>query len=144
MLKFNAKSILLVVAVTLLATVITISCSKSKDSATAPFLGKWTGVGCGGGTTTFTFSTGPTNYSMYLAYVVGTDTCAQNVTLLGSVSSDAASNFSMETQRYVDKCGNNFSLSGGGTIEGDSIFVTIYTQSSLNPTPTACTFRGVK
>ena len=140
--KFNFRAAL-VVAILLLTTAFFVdSCTKTSDSAVSQFVGTWTGTGCY--STTYTISTGPTNYSMYLGLSIGSDTCLQTISMLGSVSSDAATIFSMETQHFVDKCGNNYSISGGGSIVGDSIFITTYTQSSISATPTACTFKGIK
>ncbi len=144
MFKKRIKSALLIAVLAVCAVVAVVSCSKSSDTAaTAQFVGKWNGTGCSSEITYINISSGPTNYSMYMSYTVGADTCAQGISLLASVSSNQLDNFSTETKQFTDKCGVSYSVSAAGTIVGDSIYITTFIQSPTT-SGTACTFRGRK
>lgn len=94
-------------------------------------------------TLNFNLTKGPSNYTLYMKYKIGDDTCAQEVKLLGTISSNTIKdNFSVGTQSFVDKCGNNYSISGAGSLVGDSIFITTLTSSTAGTN--ACTFKGAK
>ncbi len=119
-------------------------CTKTADNgATAPFVGNWAGTGCSGNTSV-RIDKSNTNYTMTISYMIASDSCQQQVNMLATVSSIDMSNFSMGVQRFIDKCGTQFTLSGGGAITtNDTMLITVYSQSAKTGIQ-ACTFKGYK
>ncbi len=90
----------------------------------------------------FSITAGPNNYSLYLTFTIGKDSCQQEIKLLGTVSSTTVGKeyFSIGTNSSVDKCGNNYSVTGSGSLNGDVMTITTVTSSGKGTS--ACTFTG--
>ncbi len=94
-------------------------------------------------TQSFTISSGSNNFSLNMTYRIGKgDTCYRDVTLKGTVSSNAMNNFSIANQTFTDRCGKTYTISGGGSLINDTLIVTTVSASSEGTS--ACTFRGIK
>ncbi len=95
-------------------------------------------------TESFTISAGPNNYSLYMTCRIGLgDTCARDVSLLGTVSSNAMDNFSIGVQSFTDRCGKTWTINGGGTLGADNV-LTITTVKTSSEGTSACIFKGRK
>ena len=125
------------------------ACKKSNDnSGVKQFLGTWRGNSCAH-TGVITITSADNNYSLYVSEWVSAnanlpiDNCGTSVKLLGMLSSSTDNNnFSMAEQKFTDQCGNNFTLSGGGTLIGDTIYISVVTSSASGTS--VCTFKGYK
>jgi N-acetylneuraminic acid mutarotase len=93
---------------------------------------------------TFDVTAGPNNFSMYVKYKIGGDTCANEVRLLATVSGNTTKDiFTFNTQNFTDACGNTYAISGSGTLNNENN-ITISTLVSNHIGIKACTFTGSK
>lgn len=139
-----------------------VSCKKKVDTTNySQFIGDWKiSDNCSGfQTPQISIAAGDNSYSLKLTYKMGHlaapsgtnyDSCQREVTLDGVVNSTAARNyFSMGNQQVTDRCGNNYTVSGGAYIrpavlpnEHDTLIITMVTNTTGSST--ACEFHGYK
>lgn len=127
-----------------------ISCTKD-ESMIADFKGTWragtsSSAFCGTTMGIHNITAGANNYSLYIDYAIGDDTCQREVLLVGTLSTTEAGNvFSINAQKFIDKCGQEFTVSGSGTIIGKNADTLALTTSvSTIGGTTNCSFKGVK
>jgi len=148
MLKLNMKAGKCMLAAAVIVSLFG-ACKKSQDtSGVSQFMGTWRGNSCAH-SGVITISAADNNYSLYVSEWVSAetgfpvDTCGTTVKMLGMLSSSTDNNnFSMSEQKFTDQCGNNFTLSGGGTLIGDTIYISFVTSGSSGSS--VCTFKGYK
>lgn len=93
--------------------------------------------------TKFNISAGSNSFSLFVTFSIAQDSCAIDVTLPGTVSTNSGKDiFAIATQTVTDRCGNNYAISGSGSIVNDEITITTVTSTSNGTT--ACTFKGKK
>ena len=91
---------------------------------------------------TIKISGGSSNYTIQFTISVGDDSCKREVTLTGTVTSNATGKdyFSIGTHNAVDRCGKNYAVTGSGTLKEDVITITTVTSTAGGTS--ACTFTG--
>ena len=162
MIRYRFSSILLVSLALLVCTIVgVVSCSKVDTTYTAQFKGSWVVKdSCSGfAIQKFDIATGSTNYTLNISYRIGRnsyvsalgavdDSCQRVITLQGITNSTADKDFfSIGTQAFTDKCGNNYTTNGSGKIkravlpnERDTLYMNLVTATTGSVT--SCTFRG--
>ncbi len=161
MFKFNFKAVTIVAALAIGVTSAgVLSCSKTTDTSSyATFIGDWNikDTCSAFNIPQIKISAGDHSYSLKVTYkmgylnpsgLTGYDSCQREVTVDGIVNSNAAGDyFSIGNQVVTDKCGNNYTISGGANIKHDpngafkdSLIITLLTTTTGGSS--ACTYRA--
>jgi hypothetical protein len=115
-------------------------CTKSSDSSAtddaSKFAGTWTGTSCGS-PSTFTL-TKTSSTSLTTSGSVGVSTCVKAALLNHTVSGNV---ITVPVQTFADNCGNTYTISGGGTLSGNTLTLT---ETVVGPVSATCTFVGTK
>ncbi len=145
LLKLLGNKIMLAAIVTFtVTTAILSSCTKSSSSGpnyAALFVGTWTGSTlCSGatGNNTVTIDAGSGTNGLSIPGTVGSGSCLKSVTENGTAS---ATSFNFPSQTFTDGCGNSYTLSVSGTLNGSTLTAVTTASGSVNAT---CTFTGTK
>ena len=127
------------------------SCQKKNDaSAVSQFVGTWVGKTCPDSTTgSITIKAGATNYSVLVDQWVGVpddgivNTCSRAIQLSGTISGNVNNNtFTMPVQNFTDLCTNTYTMSGGGSIVNDTLYINFITNGPNGSR--VCNFKGHK
>ena len=125
------------------------SCSKSSNNSgtttnyAAPFLGTWTGITntCGSTGGTFTFSAGSNGNTFTEPGTVGAGTTAcplKNIVITCVATSTTA--FTIPSTTYTDNCGLSYTITGGGTLSGNTLTVSVASTGAVTANCTStCT-----
>ncbi len=160
MLKRNFKISTVIACLIGALSIYVVSCTKKVDTTTYDtFLGEWLIADhCSDfHIPKLTLAKGDNSYSMKLTYKMGHledsvginyDSCQRDVTVTAIVNSTTAKNyFSINNQTVTDKCGNNYTISGGGYLKPaptndakDTLIVTLVTTTTGGSS--ACTYKS--
>ena len=139
------KIILASIVASAMFTIIISSCTKSSSSSSpnyaAQFIGSWSGTSvCSGatGNNTVTINAGSGTNGLSIAGTVGSGSCLKSITENGTAS---ATSFSFPSQTFTDGCGNSYTLSVSGTLNGNTLTAVTTASGSVSAT---CTFTGTK
>lgn len=119
------------------------SCTKKSDSGgndAAKFVGTWNGTACGS-TGQLVLAAGSNGTTLTNAFNVGATgtSCFKSVALIINASGN---NLTIPTQNFTDNCALSYTLSGSGSLSGNTLSLTINVSGAV-PT-TTCTFVGTK
>jgi hypothetical protein len=127
-----------------LTTVIISSCTKSPSPGpnyATQFIGTWTGTSvCSGatGNSSVTINAGSGTNGLSTSGTVGSGSCQKSMTESGTA---AATSFSFPSQNFTDGCGNSYTLTVSGTLNGNTLTAVTTASGSVSAT---CTFTGTK
>jgi hypothetical protein len=116
-------------------------CKKEEEDQAAKFNGSWTGTvacgsgGSGSGTMVFTATDKKT---VTTTYSVGSAGCVKAMTLSGTANGNT---LTFPATTVSDNCGLSYSLSGVGTISGNTMIFTFSANGAVND---QCTFTLTK
>jgi hypothetical protein len=114
--------------------------TKTKSDDAAKFVGTWNGTVTGGGvpagSSSFTFAANGSGLSTPGS--VGSTGCVKAVSLNVSASGN---NLSVPSQTFTDGCANSYTISGAGSLSGNTLTLTESVSGTLSVT---CVFVGTK
>ncbi|MES2704302.1 MAG: hypothetical protein V4649_16795 [Bacteroidota bacterium] len=137
--KAHLQAIAFFVFVGLPGTCLT-SCNKSENNDAAKFVGTWAGTSScspAGGAVTFVAGANGSTFN-YPAAVIGSGSCMKQVTVVVTASGN---NCTISPQTFVDLCGVSYTVSGAGSISGNTLYLTLQVTGAST---LACAFTGTK
>ena len=117
------------------------SCTKKSDNNdAAKFVGTWHGTStCSSGTGDMVFTAGSSGGVFIQPGTVGVaGTCQKAISINASATGNA---FTVATQSFTDNCGNSYTISGGGVLNGTTL---TYTLNFSGAVTASCVFTGTK
>ena len=122
-----------------LVTFITFSgCTKSSSTDdAAKFAGTWNGTNSCGGTTSLTL-TRTNNTTLTNTGTVGAGSCLKAITLNYTASGNT---LTISSQTFTDNCGNSYTISGSGSLSGNTLTVT---ENASGAITASCVLTGTK
>ncbi len=132
----------IVTGIALLSLFTISSCTKKTDTSNdgAKFVGTWVGTStCNpGATQNFIITAGSDGNTVNSSGTVGGAGCVKSATLIMKASGNV---LTLNSQTFTDNCGLTYTLSGSGSINGNSFTMTQTATGAVNAT---CTFTGSK
>jgi hypothetical protein len=127
------KAVIHAVLLLLLASTGFIACSKKAGNANARFLGTYQGTNCKDSLLPDLIVTAGKNGSQIIVnFTINSGSCA---TLIGVTGTVSGNNVTFPSQTFNDLCGSVTTLSGSGTLSGNTFAINISGLFSLTGYP---------
>jgi len=137
------KKILTLAAIAVIGLTAFSGCKKSSSSSSSnSFVGKYIGTSsCSGTVDTINITAGSSSSVINFPTNVGTGTCYKAVTYIANVSGN---NYTVPSQTFTDNCSNSYTISGNGSLSGNSLMFNLTLTSTVVSGTINCTFTGAK